>query len=94
MKDMEILGLANKCNVIAVSKHEWDGKRFNHIDDLLEGDGAGLIQFARLLMAIEREACAELAEEMERIRFDSVGDPRIKAFESQIAKAIRARGEL
>ena len=41
----------------------------------------------------EREACAKLAEEMERIRFDSVGDPRIRVFESQIAKAIRARGE-
>ena len=44
-------------------------------------------------VAAEREACAMVAEEMERIRFDSVGDPRIRVFESQIAKAIRARGE-
>lgn len=41
----------------------------------------------------EREACAKVAEEMERNRFDSVGDPRIKTFESQVAKAIRAGGE-
>ena len=63
MTDMEILQLSDKCGVTAVSKHEWDGKRFNHTDDLLDGDFAGLIQFARLLIAGEREACAKLAEQ-------------------------------
>jgi hypothetical protein len=62
MTDMEILQLSDKCGVTAVSKHEWDGKRFNHTDDLLDGDFAGLIQFARLLIAGEREACAKLCE--------------------------------
>ena len=52
-----------------------------------------LEKFAELVRADEREACAMVAEEMERNRFDSVGDPRIKTFESQIAKAIRARSE-
>ena len=51
------------------------------------------IQAVSEAVAAEREACAMVAEEMERIRFDSVGDPRIRVFESQIAKAIRARGE-
>lgn len=62
MNDMDILELADRCGVTAVSKHEWDGKRFNHTDDLLDGDFACLIQFARLLMEIEREECAEICE--------------------------------
>jgi len=47
MTDMEILQLADKCGVLAISKHEWDGKQFNHTDDYLDGDGAALIVFAK-----------------------------------------------
>ena len=41
----------------------------------------------------EREACAKVAEQIEKDRFDAVGDPRIKEFKSKIADAIRARGQ-
>ena len=51
MTDMEILQLADKCGVLAVTKHEWDGKKFNHTDDYLDGDGAALIVFAKQMMA-------------------------------------------
>jgi hypothetical protein len=51
MTDMEILQLADKCGVVAVIKHEWDGKKFNHTDDCLDGDGAALIVFAKQMMA-------------------------------------------
>ena len=51
MTDMEILQLADKCGVLAVTKHEWDGKKFNHTDDCLDGDGAALIVFAKQMMA-------------------------------------------
>ena len=51
MTDMEILQLADKCGVLAVRKHEWDGKQFNHTDDYLDGDGAALIIFAKQMMA-------------------------------------------
>ena len=51
MTDMEILQLADKCGVLAISKHEWDGKQFNHTDDYLDGDGAALIIFAKQMMA-------------------------------------------
>ena len=61
MNDMDILELADECGVTAVSKHEWDGKRLNHTD-ALAGDFICLIKFARLLMAIEREECAEICE--------------------------------
>ena len=57
-----------------------------HCDDELR-------RMVEMAIEDEREACAKVAEEMERIRFDSVGDPRVKNFESKIAKAIRARGE-
>ena len=50
MTDMEILQLADQCGVLAVTKHEWDGKKFNHTDDFLDGDGAALIVFARQLI--------------------------------------------
>ena len=79
MNDMEILRLADRCGVTAVSKHEWDGEKFNHTDDVLDGDFAGLIQFAKLLIATEREACAKLAEQ------GLIGHT--------IAQAIRARGK-
>ena len=51
MTDMEILQLADKCGVLAVAKHEWDGKKFNHTDDYLDGDGAALIVFAKQMMS-------------------------------------------
>ena len=62
MTDMEILQLADQCGVIAVTKHEWDGKQFNHTDDYLDGDGAALIIFAKLVAQHEREACAEVCK--------------------------------
>jgi hypothetical protein len=63
MTDMEILQLADQCGVIAVTKHEWDGKQFNHTDDYLDGDGAALIIFAKLIAQKERDRI--YAEELE-----------------------------
>jgi hypothetical protein len=62
MTDMEILQIADQCGVVAVTKHEWDGKQFNHTDDYLDGDGAALVIFAKLVAQHEREACAKVAE--------------------------------
>jgi len=50
MTDMEILQLADICGVMAITKHEWDGKQFNHTDEYLDGDAAALVIFARELM--------------------------------------------
>ena len=55
MTDMEILQIADQCGVVAVTKHEWDGKQFNHTDDYLDGDGAALVIFAKLVAQHERE---------------------------------------
>ena len=62
MTDMEILQLADQCGVVAVTKHEWDGKRFNHTDECLDGDAAALVIFAKLIVEREREACAKVCD--------------------------------
>ena len=43
-------------------------------------------------IALEREACAKAAEQIEREIFDAVGDPRVSEFKPKIAFAIRERG--
>jgi hypothetical protein len=63
MTDMEILQLADQCGVVAVTKHEWDGKQFNHTDDYLDGDAAALVIFAKVVAQHEREACAKVCED-------------------------------
>lgn len=62
MTDIQILQLADQCGVVAVTKHEWDGKQFNHTDDYLDGDGAALVIFAKVIAQHEREACAEICK--------------------------------
>jgi hypothetical protein len=81
MTDMEILQIADQCGVVAVTKHEWDGKQFNHTDDYLDGDGAALVIFAKLVAEKEREACAKVCDE-----FNFGQAPMM------IQQAIRARG--
>ena len=49
--------------------------------------------FANLVAAAEREACAKVAEQIEREIFNAVGDPRVSEFKPKIAAAIRARGQ-
>ena len=41
----------------------------------------------------ENEACAKVAEQIERDIFDAVGDPRVSEFKPKITAAIRARGQ-
>ena len=55
----------------------------------LEND---LERFAELVRQDEREACAKLADDFERLEYEAVGDPRVPAFKSLIGEAIRARG--
>jgi hypothetical protein len=50
-------------------------------------------KFAELVRAEEREACAKVAEQIEREVFNAVGDPRVSEFKPKIAAAIRARGQ-
>jgi hypothetical protein len=87
MTDMEILQLADKCGVVAVIKHEWDGKKFNHTDDCLDGDGAALIVFAKQMMA-QRPWAGLTDEEFEDIELGCRGTPfgKIEAMQKVEAK--------
>jgi len=90
MKDMEILQIADQCGIVAITKHEWDGKRFNHTDDYLDGDGAALIIFAKLVAQHEREACAQVCEKF----VHNFEDPSMVEHAAVVcAKSIRARGQ-
>jgi hypothetical protein len=51
-----------------------------------------ILEFAALVAAAEREACAKVAEQIEHEIFDAIGDPRIREFKPKIAFAIRERG--
>jgi hypothetical protein len=66
MTDMEILQLADNCGVMAIKKHEWDGNKFNHTDDYLDGDAAALIIFAKQLTK-KREWVGLTEEEVKEI---------------------------
>jgi hypothetical protein len=94
MTDMEILQIADQCGVVAVTKHEWDGKKFNHTDDYLDGDAAALVIFAKLVAQHEREACAKLCEKMWHQWLDSPeeNEPN-KPDAEDCYRAIRARGQ-
>jgi len=88
MTDMEILQLADKCGVVAVTQHQWDGKRFNHTDDYLDGDAAALVIFAKAVAQHEREACAKVVENILLAEGADVDDVIL-----QLAEDIRARGQ-
>jgi len=45
------------------------------------------------LIVDEREACAKIADDLERKQYEAIGDPRHPEFKSLIGNAIRARGE-
>jgi len=91
MTDMEILQLADKCGVLAISKHEWDGKQFNHADDYLDGDGAALIIFAKQMMA--QRPWVELEGEEIRYLWEEATKPdrSTMAMVTSFAKDIEAK---
>ena len=84
MKDDELIALAAECGLMPWVKHEHvGGTSFSATDEGIDGDLAGLIQFAELVAAHEREACAKYFEDHWRQEWT----------DEQIAAAIRARGQ-
>ena len=63
MKDDELIALAAECGLMPWVKHEHvGGTSFSATDEGIDGDLAGLIQFAKLVAAHEREAIAADAD--------------------------------
>ena len=84
MTDIEILQLADQCGVVAVTKHEWYGKQFKHTDDLLDGDAAALVIFAKMVAEHEREACAQVVNDDRGLSDDDA---------IRVCRTIRKRGQ-
>jgi|GEM_PF-3522310 len=55
------------------------------------GEDAILKRFAELIRKDEREACAKIADDLERKEYEAIGDPRVTQFKSLIGEAIRSR---
>ena len=86
MTQDEIIEMAAICGIIPWTKHEHvGGNNFSTSDEGLDGDLASLIQFAKLVAAKEREACAEICD---RFQARDVGMQP-----AECAGAIRARGK-
>ena len=60
MERAEVLELAVAAGIMPWIKHEWDGKRFIHTDEGMDGDAACLLQFAELIVERERERAAAI----------------------------------
>jgi hypothetical protein len=58
-----------------------------------QAEAAQYIRQLQQAVLDEREACAKIADDLERKEYEAVGDPRVPQFKSLIGKAIRARGE-
>jgi len=86
-----------KCHVKDCKNHEHQGLFIGIVcspcyEFLSIGRGK-TSQLYRNTVVLEREACAKVAEQIEREIFDAVGDPRVSEFKPKIAAAIHARGQ-
>jgi hypothetical protein len=83
----EIIRMADEAGITPWERLEYiGGKRFSSTDEGLDGDLTCLIQFANLVAAAEREACAKVCEkDATAWGYDSNG--------ASCAIAIRARGQ-
>ena len=84
----EIIEMAVAAGIIPWTKHEHvGGNNFSASDEGLDGDLASLIQFAKLVAAKEREACAERAW-IALVKHKQPWNVR-----QDVTDAIRARGD-
>jgi hypothetical protein len=102
----EIGRLAAECGVISWVKHEWSKDQFVHTDEGMDGDFAGLCQFAALVAAAAKEEMLmagndqwlEEARKAEREACAKLAESKASVgnasnYPTYIAAAIRARGQ-
>jgi hypothetical protein len=83
----DIIRMADEAGITPWEKLEYiGGKNFSSTDEGLDGDLTCLIQFASLVAAAEREACAKVCEDYGRAE-------EMQAIGNDYAEAIRARGQ-
>ena len=82
----DIIHMAADAGITPWTHHQWVKDKFIHIDEGMDGDLACLMQFANLVAAAEREACAKACEdEIKRVK------PIYSVTAENALKAIRAR---
>jgi len=96
MQTDDVLRLAHQAGIIPWTCHEWQHGTFVHIDDGMDGDVACLLQFAQLVAAAEREACAKVCESLLSLRRHDLSEDyheMVRQMEAVLvcADAIRAR---
>ena len=92
MTQDQIIEMAVAAGIIPWTKHEHvGGNNFSASDEGLDGDLASLIQFAKLVAAKEREACAKVCEAGINNATDWDSSAWDQACENR-AYAIRSRG--
>jgi hypothetical protein len=103
MKDDELIALAAECGLMPWVKHEHvGGTSFSATDEGIDGDLAGLIQFAKLVAAHERNKLAAWmmqfgfatghGDTMEQL-CDALGTEIVDRIDGEVEAAIRARSQ-
>lgn len=95
MSNEEVLKMALQAGIVPWEKYEFiGGKSMTSTDEGLEGDLACLLQFAELVAAAEREACAQMAEGWTYLPEENFSKAQIvENLGKTIAHYIRARGD-
>ena len=88
----DIIRMATEAGITPWVQHQWvGGNKFVDADEGMDGDLACLMQFAALVAAAEREACAKVCD-FEVARLSAIDEPRPALAVGICAAAIRARG--
>ena len=90
MNKDEVIALAEKCKLAVLIHSQWthEIKEFTVVDYVVEGDLGSLMQFADLVANAEREACAQVVENILLAEGADVDDVLLR-----LAEDIRARGQ-
>lgn len=88
MKQEDVIRMAYEAGIIPWCQMHWSDNQFVTIDEGMDGDLTCLMQFAALIAAAERKACAKVCDHMA----SRCNDMRAAALEVA-AESIRARGQ-
>ena len=69
MNQEDIIRMAHETGIIPWCQMHWSANQFVTIDEGMDGDLTCLMQFAALVAAAEREACAKVCDDYSEFRW-------------------------
>lgn len=95
MKQKDVIRMAYEAGIIPWCQMHWSDNQFVTIDEGMDGDLTCLMQFAALIAAAERKACAKVCEETDLVEYEHCMVLHIDGHATlrNAAAAIRARGQ-